>query len=105
MRLAEKERKKTLVPNSLPTRPWLENSNKKWQKILKNQKTSFQHYSYPKWDDIGQEREKRNVSPELRSSLSWARKFQKTNSNKIQKKKKTLFWHYFYRNQDDIGRE
>ena len=49
---------KNFVPNSVPTRPWLENWKKKLQKNSKNLKTSFRHYFYPNRDEIGQEREK-----------------------------------------------
>ena len=40
MRLAEKEKKKILVPNSVPTKPKLENSKKKRKKIQKIEKVN-----------------------------------------------------------------
>jgi len=49
--------------NSAPTQPGLENSKKNSKKKLK--KTSFQHYSYPKRDQIGRERGKKNLVPNL----------------------------------------
>ena len=33
------------------------------QKSLKNQKTTFRRYFYPKWDEIGGEREKKIIDP------------------------------------------
>ena len=40
-----------------PTRKF----QKKSQKNSKNQKTSFRHYFYPNWDEIGREREEKIV--------------------------------------------
>ena len=58
MRQAEKEKKKILVPNSVPTRAEQENSKKNSKRILKINKTSFRHCFYPNLYEIGQEREK-----------------------------------------------
>jgi len=44
-------------------------------KLQKNLKTSFRHYFYPNRDEIGQDREKKNCSPEFRSYATMARKF------------------------------
>ena len=41
MRWAKKERKKNLVPNSVPTQPERENSKKKSKKIQKIKKVNF----------------------------------------------------------------
>ena len=85
--------KKILVPNSVPTRPRQENSEKKKKKSIKAQKTkkpSFWHYLYPKWDEIGRERQEKsekNFSPKFHSDTTRAREFQvKLQKNsKIQK--------------------
>ena len=63
MRQAEKEKKKILVPNSVHTRPWQENSEKYGKKIQKTKKTSFRHYFYPKRDEIIRESEKKILVP------------------------------------------
>ena len=66
------------------------------------------HYFYPKWDEIGWEREKKKkICPEFCSYPTRARKFQKNkNRRKIQKsKKKTSFRHYLYPKRDEIDRE
>ena len=62
MRLAGKEKKKNFSPEfgSNLTCAW--KFRKKQKKNSKNQKTSFQQYSQPKRDEIGREREKKNLS-------------------------------------------
>ena len=50
---------------------------KKIVKIFKKFKTTFRHYFQPKWDEIGQEREKKNFASEFRSNSTRARKFRK----------------------------
>ena len=64
-----RKRKKILVPNSIPTRPGLENSKKYWKKLNKlknNIPTLF--LSKPRWDRL-RKREK-YFSPEFRSNLT-----------------------------------
>ena len=58
-RQADKERKIILVPNSVHAWSEEENSEKKQHKNSKNSKTTFQHYFYPKRDEIGREKEKK----------------------------------------------
>ena len=59
MRQAKKERKKILDPNSIHTRPGLENSEKNRKRNQKIKKTPFWHQFQPKWDEVGREREKK----------------------------------------------
>ena len=77
MRLAKKEKKKILLPNSVHTRPRQENSEKNSKKIEKIKKTCFRYYFLPKRDQIGREREKKNFTSEFRSYSTRARKFRK----------------------------
>ena len=63
MRQAEKGRKKfqSRIPFILdPGKKIPKNKAKKFQKF---QKTSFRYYFQPKWDEIGREREKKNLGP------------------------------------------
>ena len=73
MKIGRESEKKILVPNSVPTRPGLENSKKKEIKFKKLKKTSFRRYFYPIRDDLGREREKKKFSPEFRSNPILAR--------------------------------
>ena len=55
--------KNILGPNSADSGPRQENSEKNSKKLHKIKKTSFWHYSQPKLDEIGREREKKILVP------------------------------------------
>ena len=79
MRKAEKEWKKKLVPNSVPTLPGLEIEKKKAKKLKNIIPALF--LSKMGWD--GPRKSEKNFSPEFHSYPTRARKFQK---KKIAKK-------------------
>ena len=58
----------------------------------------------PKRDEIGREREKKNLLPNFVHSRPRQENSEK-NSKKIEKIKKTSFRHYFLPKRDEIGRE
>ena len=82
----EREKKKILLPNSVPTGPGLENSQKK-KKNSRNYKTSFWHYFYPIREEIGREREKKILLPNSVPTRPGLENSQK-NSKDIQEIKK-----------------
>ena len=63
------------IPFMLDTGKKIQKKNVK--KIEKIKKTSFRHYFLPKRDEIGREREKKNLTSEFRSYSTEARKFRK----------------------------
>ena len=63
IREAEKGRKKFQARISLALDPGMKIPKKIAKKFKKYKKTSFQHYSQPKRDDIGQERETKILFP------------------------------------------
>ena len=62
---------------------------KKIVKKFKKLKTTFRHYFQPKWDEIGQEREKKNLLPNSVQTRLEQENSEK-NSKKIEKIKKPL---------------
>ena len=60
MRQVEKEKKKIQTRIPLIIDPGKKISKKILKKI---KKTPFRHYFQPKWDEIGGEREKKNLDP------------------------------------------
>ena len=75
---------------------------KKIAKKFKNsEKTPFRHYFLPKWDEIGREREKKNLGSNS-VHIGPRHGNSERNSKKI---KKTSFWQYFKPKPDEIGRE
>ena len=76
LKLAEKERKINLVPYSVPTQPRLENSKKKIAKKFKKLKNLFPALFLAKMGWDRPRKGEKNFSPEFRSCLTSARKFQ-----------------------------
>ena len=85
----EKERKKKIIIPILPTRPWIENSKKKGNKIKKNLKAPFRLHFKPKRVGTGREREEKKLSfqPFLPDS-EW--KIQKKREKKLKKLKSII---------------
>ena len=75
MRYAEKE-KKNLVPNSVHTRPRIENSEKN-SKNIKKLKNLFLALFLAKTGRARTRKREKNFSPEFRSYSTRARKFRK----------------------------
>ena len=78
--------KKILVPNSIRTKPWEENSENNSKKIKKN---PFPALCFAKRDEIGREREKTILIPSSVHTRP-GQDNSKKNSKKIQKIKKPL---------------
>ena len=60
------------------------------QKNSKNLKTSFRHFFYPNRDEIGQEREKKNLVPNFVPPRTGLENSKKKNSKKIKRIKKII---------------
>ena len=87
--MGRERQKKILVPNSVHTRHWQENSEKNSKKIHKIQKPLSGIIFLPQRDEIGREREKKILVPNSVHTLHEQENSEK-NSKNIQKIKKRL---------------